>query len=56
MTKDERIIKLGAQAKAALKELEKAIMAAAPDAKKEAIADRFNRIAAEITLLDGWDA
>ena len=51
---NQRIILLAAQARAALKELNEAIIAAAPDADKEVIADRFNVISAEITSLDAW--
>ena len=56
MTKDERIIELSVQARAALEELEEAIATAKPDAQKEAIADRFNKISDEIYRLGGWDA
>lgn len=55
MTRDEHIIELGARAKAALKELTDAIAAAAPDAQKEVIADKFNAISNEIAKLEGWD-
>lgn len=55
MTRDEHIIELGARAKAAFKELGDAITAAAPDAEKEALADRFNAISSEIAQLGGWD-
>lgn len=55
MTRDEHIIELAARAKAALRELGDAITAAAPDADKEVIADRFNAISNEIAKLGGWD-
>ena len=53
--RDEHIIELGARAKAVFKELNDAIVAAAPDPEKEAIAKRFNAISEEIASLGGWD-
>lgn len=55
MTRDEHIIELGARAKAAIQELSEAIMAAAPDAEKEAIADKFNAISDQLAKLRGWN-
>jgi hypothetical protein len=55
MIRDEEILRLAARARAAFKELGEALAAAAPDSEKEAIADRFNAITAEIAQLSGWE-
>ena len=55
MTTDQKIIELGARAKAALNELQEAVIAAVPDAEKEVIADRFNAISDDLAKLGGWD-
>lgn len=54
MTREERIIELGARAKAAVEALGSAIAEGAPDAEKEVIAKHVNAVADDLAKLRGW--